>query len=92
MVNTTVWMPAPADKDRGVRGIDLFVRSDAYQLALMVALIDRGELSVDVAEGVPLTELPRAGDMAVSSAPDIAAGPGSCCSAPSGTRMPASFR
>ncbi|WP_435251400.1 hypothetical protein [Streptomyces tendae] len=45
MVNTTVWMPAPADEDRGVRGIDLFVRSDAYQLAL----IDRGELSVDVA-------------------------------------------
>ncbi|MFF0693516.1 hypothetical protein ACFYU4_12940 [Streptomyces tendae] len=52
-----------------MRGIDLFVRGDAYQLALLVALIDRGELSVDVAERVPLTELPRAGDMAVSSAP-----------------------
>ncbi|MGV9895698.1 zinc-binding dehydrogenase [Streptomyces tendae] len=58
MVDTTVWMPAPADEDRGVRGIDLFVRSDADQLALLVALIDRGELSVDVAERVQLTELP----------------------------------
>ncbi|MGV9618938.1 zinc-binding dehydrogenase [Streptomyces tendae] len=58
MVNTTVWIPAPADEDRGVRGIDLFVRSDADQLALLVALIDRGELSVDVAERVQLTELP----------------------------------
>lgn len=58
MVHTTVWMPAPADEDRGVRGIDLFVRSDADQLALLVALIDLGELSVDVAELVQLTELP----------------------------------
>lgn len=58
MVNTTVWMPAPADEDRGVRGIDLFARSDADQLALLVALIDRGELSVDVDGRVPLTELP----------------------------------
>ena len=29
IVNTTVWMPAPSDEERGVRGIDLFVRSDA---------------------------------------------------------------
>ena len=33
VVNTTVWMPAPADEERGVRGIDLFVRSDAEQLS-----------------------------------------------------------
>lgn len=57
VVNTTVWMPAPADEDRGVRGIDLFVRSDAEQLAKLVALVDRGELRVDVAERVPLPEL-----------------------------------
>ena len=30
--SNTVWMPAPADEERGVRGIDLFVRSDAEQL------------------------------------------------------------
>ncbi|MFD3588175.1 NADP-dependent oxidoreductase [Streptomyces sp. NPDC058683] len=57
VVNTTVWMPAPSDEERGVRGIDLFVRSDAEQLAQLVASIDRGELRVDVAERVPLAEL-----------------------------------
>ncbi|MEV4143892.1 NADP-dependent oxidoreductase [Amycolatopsis sp. NPDC049691] len=57
VVNTTVWMPAPSDEDRGVRGIDLFVRSDAGQLAKLVALVDSGELRVDVAERVPLAEL-----------------------------------
>lgn len=58
VVNTTVWMPAPSDEERDVRGIDLFVRSDAAQLAQLVASIDRGELRVDVAERVPLAELP----------------------------------
>ncbi|MEV6621326.1 NADP-dependent oxidoreductase [Amycolatopsis sp. NPDC051106] len=58
VVNTTVWMPAPADEERGVRGVDLFVRSDAGQLAQLVGLIDRGELRVDVARRVPLAELP----------------------------------
>jgi NADPH:quinone reductase-like Zn-dependent oxidoreductase len=58
VVNTTVWMPAPADEERGVRGIDLFVRSDAEQLSRLVALIDRGELHVDVAQRAPLAELP----------------------------------
>ncbi|MDH6565251.1 NADPH:quinone reductase-like Zn-dependent oxidoreductase [Streptomyces sp. SAI-117] len=58
LVNTTVWVPAPSDEDRGVRGIDLFVRSDADQLAQLVALVDRGELHIAVAERVPLAELP----------------------------------
>jgi len=58
LVNTTVWMPAPSDEARGVRGIDLFVRSDAAQLAELVIRVDRGELRVDVAERVPLAELP----------------------------------
>jgi NADPH:quinone reductase-like Zn-dependent oxidoreductase len=53
-----VWMPAPADEKRGVRAIDLFVRSDAHQLAELVARVDRGELNVAVAERVPLAELP----------------------------------
>ncbi|WP_067897560.1 NADP-dependent oxidoreductase [Nocardia vaccinii] len=57
VVNTTVWMPAPSDEERGVRGIDLFVRSDADQLAKLVARVDRGELRVDVAQRVPLSEL-----------------------------------
>jgi NADPH:quinone reductase-like Zn-dependent oxidoreductase len=58
VVNTTVWMPAPSDEERAVRGIDLFVRSDAGQLAKLVALVDGGELRVEVAEQVPLPELP----------------------------------
>ncbi len=57
IVNTTVWMPAPSDEERGVRGIDLYVRSDADQLAKLVAMTDRGELRIDVAERVPLAEL-----------------------------------
>jgi NADPH:quinone reductase-like Zn-dependent oxidoreductase len=58
VVNTTVWMPAPADEERGVRGINVYVRSDAEQLSRLVALVDRGELRVDVAERVALSELP----------------------------------
>ncbi|MGC4889168.1 NADP-dependent oxidoreductase [Micromonospora sp. DT227] len=58
LVNTTVWMPAPADEGRGVRGIDLFVRSDADQLADLAARIGTGELRVDVAERVALADLP----------------------------------
>ncbi|OZM80783.1 NADP-dependent oxidoreductase [Pseudonocardia sp. MH-G8] len=57
VVSTTVWMPAPADEGRGVRAIDLFVRSDAAQLSELVARVDRGELTVDVADRVPLAEL-----------------------------------
>ncbi len=57
IVNTTVWMPAPSDQERGVRGIDLFVRSDAGQLAQLVALVDAGELRVDVAQRVALSQL-----------------------------------
>ncbi|MBB4692824.1 NADP-dependent oxidoreductase [Paractinoplanes abujensis] len=58
LVNTTVWMPAPSDEARGVRGIDLFVRSDADQLAHLAGLVDKGELRVEVARRVPLAELP----------------------------------
>ena len=57
VVNTTVWMPAPSDDARGVRGIDLYVRSDARQLTELVARVDRGELVVDVAERVALADL-----------------------------------
>ncbi|WP_406832597.1 NADP-dependent oxidoreductase [Pedococcus sp. KACC 23699] len=58
VVNTTVWMLAPSDESRGLRGIDMYVRSDAQQLSQLVALVDRGELAVDVAERVALSDLP----------------------------------
>jgi NADPH:quinone reductase-like Zn-dependent oxidoreductase len=57
IVNTTVWMPAPADEARGVRGIDLFVHSDATELTELAARVDQGELTVDIAERVPMTDL-----------------------------------
>ncbi|WP_250032796.1 NADP-dependent oxidoreductase [Paractinoplanes maris] len=57
LVNTTVWMPAPSDEERGVRGIDLFVRSDADQLADLVARVNTGELRVEVAQRVALADL-----------------------------------
>ncbi|GIM97047.1 NADP-dependent oxidoreductase [Paractinoplanes toevensis] len=68
LVNTTVWMPAPSDDQRGVRGIDLFVRSDAEQLARLVALVDSGELRVDVAQRFPLAELPAVHTQAAAGA------------------------
>jgi NADPH:quinone reductase-like Zn-dependent oxidoreductase len=58
IVNTTVWMPAPNDHERGVRGVNLFVRSDADQLSQLVDLVSKGELTVDVAKRVPLADLP----------------------------------
>ncbi|MDP9794271.1 NADPH:quinone reductase-like Zn-dependent oxidoreductase [Catenuloplanes nepalensis] len=58
LVNTTVWMPAPSDEARGVRGINLFVTGDAAQLAGLATRVDAGELRVEVARRVPLSELP----------------------------------
>jgi hypothetical protein len=40
-----------------VRGIDLFVRSDADQLADLAARVSTGELRVEIAQRVPLAEL-----------------------------------
>ncbi|WP_086668930.1 NADP-dependent oxidoreductase [Lentzea kentuckyensis] len=68
VVNTTIWMPAPTDEDRDVRGINLYVRSDAEQLAKLVALVDSSDLRVDVAQRVPLTELPGIHAQAASGA------------------------
>jgi NADPH:quinone reductase-like Zn-dependent oxidoreductase len=58
VVNTVVAMEAPTDEARGVRGVNLFVRSDADQLAHLVSLVDQGRLRIDVADRVPLAELP----------------------------------
>ncbi|GAA0490482.1 NADPH:quinone reductase [Paractinoplanes deccanensis] len=58
LVNTTVWMPAPSDEHRGVRGIDLYVRSDADQLADLAARVGTGELRVEIAQRVGLADLP----------------------------------
>jgi NADPH:quinone reductase-like Zn-dependent oxidoreductase len=57
VVSTTAWMPAPSDERRGVRGVVVFVRSDAAQLAELVSRVDRGDLRIDIARRVPLSEL-----------------------------------
>jgi NADPH:quinone reductase-like Zn-dependent oxidoreductase len=49
--------PAAGDASRNVRAVNGFLRSDAGDLAKLVALIDAGELRVNVAERVPLTDL-----------------------------------
>ncbi len=67
MVNTTVWMPAPTDQARGIRGIDVYVRSDAGQLAELVSRVDKGELTVDVADRVALADLSSVHERAVQA-------------------------
>jgi NADPH:quinone reductase-like Zn-dependent oxidoreductase len=54
-VSTTT--PGPEDAGRGVRTVQVFVRSDAAQLAGLVALVDAGELTIDVAQRRPLADL-----------------------------------
>jgi NADPH:quinone reductase-like Zn-dependent oxidoreductase len=58
VVATTAWMTTPGDERRGVRGLGVFLRPDVRELAQIVALVDGGELRVEVAERVPLRELP----------------------------------
>ena len=58
--------PGPDDAGRGVRTVQVFARSDAAQLADLVALVDAGRLQVDVAERRPLADLPVVHDLAVA--------------------------
>jgi NADPH:quinone reductase-like Zn-dependent oxidoreductase len=48
---------AMPDETADVRAVPVFAHSDAGQLAELVRMIDAGELHVDVAERVPLSEL-----------------------------------
>ncbi|MFE1596592.1 NADP-dependent oxidoreductase [Nocardia sp. NPDC058705] len=54
-VSTTT--PGEPDPERGVRAERVFARSDATQLAGLVALVDAGDLRIDVAARRPLSEL-----------------------------------
>jgi NADPH:quinone reductase-like Zn-dependent oxidoreductase len=66
-VSTTT--PGPDDAGRGVRTARVFVRSDAGQLAGLVARVDAGDLRVEVAERRPLTGLPAVHDQAAAGQP-----------------------
>jgi NADPH:quinone reductase-like Zn-dependent oxidoreductase len=63
-VSTTT--PGPEDAGRGVRTVRVFARSDAAQLAGLVARVDAGDLKIDVAQRRPLTDLAAVHDEAAA--------------------------
>src|SRR6266704_594046 len=63
-VSTT--FPDLDDAGRGVRTVKVFARSDAAQLAELVARVDAGDLKIDVADRRPLTDLAAVHDEAVA--------------------------
>ncbi len=63
-VSTTT--PGLEDAGRGVRTVQVFMRSDAAQLAELVARVDAGDLKIEVAERRPLTDLAAVHDEAVA--------------------------
>ncbi|WP_227981943.1 NADP-dependent oxidoreductase [Nocardia spumae] len=58
VVSTTPTVTTPGDDERNVRSATIFVHPDADVLAHLVALVDRGDLHVEIARRVPLSELP----------------------------------
>ncbi|MDO9408840.1 NADP-dependent oxidoreductase [Patulibacter sp.] len=69
VVNSVPAVPTPSDEARGVRAVGVLVRSDAEQLSRLVAMVDRGELRVEVAERVPLADLHRVHARAAAGEP-----------------------
>ncbi|KTR52354.1 NADPH:quinone reductase [Curtobacterium oceanosedimentum] len=58
VVSTTAFMATPDDASRGVRAATVFVLPNRERLAELVALVDAGQLTVEVTRRVPLAELP----------------------------------
>ena len=58
VVSTTPTVQTPGDEGRGVRAVTIFVHPDADVLSGLVALVDSGDLRVEIARRVPLGELP----------------------------------
>jgi NADPH:quinone reductase-like Zn-dependent oxidoreductase len=63
-VSTTT--PGPEHAGRGVRTVRVLVRSDAAQLAELVARVDAGDLRIAVAERWPLADLATVHDQAAA--------------------------
>lgn len=57
VVSTTPRVPTPDDPVRGVRAVTVYLHPDAHVLAELVALVDSGDLHVEIADRVPLDEL-----------------------------------
>ncbi|NQX05053.1 NADP-dependent oxidoreductase [Rathayibacter sp. VKM Ac-2856] len=58
VVSATAFLATPGDESRGVRAETVFVLPNRERLAALVALVDAGELTVEVTRRVPLAELP----------------------------------
>jgi len=58
VVSTTPTVPTPGDEQRNVRAATIFLHPDADVLSRLVALVDSGDLHVEIARRVPLSELP----------------------------------
>ncbi len=58
VVSTTAFMATPGEESRGVRAATVFVLPDRERLAELVALVDAGQLTVEVTRRIPLAELP----------------------------------
>lgn len=59
VVSTTPMVQTPEDTQRDIRAVTVYVHPDTDALAEFVRLIDAGDLRVDIAERVPLSELPE---------------------------------
>ncbi|MFD7310670.1 NADP-dependent oxidoreductase [Promicromonospora sp. NPDC059942] len=59
VVSTTPTVTTPGDEGRGVRAVTVFLHPDADVLSGLVALVDSGDLHVEIARRVPLSELPE---------------------------------
>lgn len=58
VVSTTAFIATPGDESRGVRAATVFVRPDRDRLEQLVALVDAGDLTVEVTRRISLAELP----------------------------------
>jgi NADPH:quinone reductase-like Zn-dependent oxidoreductase len=58
VVSTTAFMATPGDESRGVRAATVFVRPDRDRLEKLVALVDAGDLTVEVTRRISLAQLP----------------------------------
>lgn len=58
VVSTTAFMTTPDDADRGVRAATVFVLPNRERLAELVALVDAGDLAVEVTRRIALADLP----------------------------------
>lgn len=58
--------PVPQEIGRGVRTEQMFLHGDTAALAELVALVDAGELTMEVAERLPLDEAQAVHDRAAA--------------------------